>query len=548
MTTPKIDRRTETHENQDVFGDTLEHVKAGCFTIGFRFAAIKSKETIANDSIFYTDKISAMEVPTRGKTSVRVVDADCVEEARLLKDRGFNPALLNMANGEVPGSGVFRGSNSQEASLLRRSNLCASLFQYDEGYATEVGLPPARDRYPLDARFGGIYSGGIVFFREGPEKGYALGGMMFDCGVVSVPALKNPYYDGRALEGEALWITLDKIRTIFRIALVNGHDSIVLSAFGCGIMKNSPDQMAHLFAQVLREREFKDKFAVVRFAIALRDTRRNDNYEAFAGVFNGNPEWDTGLMLSDRHGLPEYLTAEMLRDFKTTPVGSTRPRVGKIGNKMFIAKCGAWSEYSSDEHVHNESIADYFLAISNLAVPASREYVVDFGGREGRRIIRLSWFFNDLKPLEEVWRHADGELRARIREQVVKAYPIQSFIAGIDTFMNDNVRVAPNGELFFVDNGASFDFRARGGTKGWFWKRSDVHDPKSGYLSLFNHPDQRLLREILGRDTTAEELWKAAVGVSLARLVKSLPLDYRKPELLDYARQVEETALRYVNC
>ena len=36
------------------------------------------------------------------------------------------------------------------------------------------------------------------------------------------------------------------------------------------------------------------------------------------------------------------------------------------------------------------------------------------------------------------------------------------FPAGIDTFTWDNVKVDPDGNLWFVDNGASFDFRACG--------------------------------------------------------------------------------------
>ena len=76
-------------------------------------------------------------------------------------------------------------------------------------------------------------------------------------------------------------------------------------------------------------------------------------------------------------GVPETLTAEMLADFKTTPRGCTHPRVGEINGQRFIAKCGSWSAYSSDEHVHNELVADNLLRAAGLNVPASREYRVN---------------------------------------------------------------------------------------------------------------------------------------------------------------------------
>ena len=171
---------------------------------------------------------------------------------------------------------------------------------------------------------------------------------------------------------------------------------------------------------------------------------------------------------------PAELTAEMLADFRTTPRGCTHPRVGVIGGHRFIAKCGSWSAYSSDEHVHNEFVADNLLRAAGLNVPFSREYRVDFEDGRGRQTIRLAVYDDALKPIMEVWDSADATLRAKIRAQAVAAYPVQALIAGIDTFTWDNVKVDAEGNLWFVDNGASFDFRACGKLKGWFWQRHDV--------------------------------------------------------------------------
>ena len=84
---------------------------------------------------------------------------------------------------------------------------------------------------------------------------------------------------------------------------------------------------------------------------------------------------------NDTAGFPQTLTAETLRSFITTERGCTHPRVGEINGRRYIAKCGLWSAYSSDEHVLNELVADAFLREAGLNVPASREYRVDFGAR-----------------------------------------------------------------------------------------------------------------------------------------------------------------------
>ena len=141
----------------------------------------------------------------------------------------------------------------------------------------------------------------------------------------------------------------------------------------------------------------------------------------------------------------------------------------------------------------------------------------------------------------EVWDSADATLRAKIRAQAVAAYPVQALIAGIDTFTWDNVKVDAEGNLWFVDNGASFDFRACGKLKGWFWQRHDVADPRSGYLSLAKHPDQYDLRSILGKVDDAE-LWAAAKNCSFKRLVAELPDRHHRQKLMDYATALEAAA------
>lgn len=228
---------------------------------------------------------------------------------------------------------------------------------------------------------------------------------------------------------------------------------------------------------------------------------------------------------------PETLTAEMLSDFVTTERGCTHPKMGEIDGSRFIAKCGDWSAHSSDAHVLNELVADQFLRTAGFHVPESRRYDVDFGG--GKRVVRLAEVI-DAKPLMEVFVTADTALRAKIREQAIAAYPIQVLIAGIDTFAYDNVLVDAVGELWFVDNGASFDFRACGKRKGWFWKRQDLADPQTGFFSLIQHPNQDVLQTIIGR-VTRGELLEAAKRYRFMDLVSTLPEVYRRLEFETYA-------------
>lgn len=204
-------------------------------------------------------------------TEIRVEDKDCVLAAKQLIDEGYYPAMLNLADLYTPGGLVEYGSGAQEENLCRRSNLILSLYQFSRARLhqyPDLGLSERAEQYPMDERFGGIYSGMVTFFRGPESEGSMLEEKPYDIPVISVAALSGPRIgaDGMMLPDEAS-ITLDKMRTIFRIGLAHSHDSLVLSAMGCGAFANPPAHIAKLFHQVIEEAEFKDKFRLIDFAI-----------------------------------------------------------------------------------------------------------------------------------------------------------------------------------------------------------------------------------------------------------------------------------------
>lgn len=94
---------------------------------------------------------------------------------------------------------------------------------------------------------------------------------------VAVPAIKDPVLIYNKLSETDTKITMNKIRTIFRIALQNNHNAIVLGAFGCGIFHNPPKDIAKCFDIVINEKEFKNAFEKIVFAI-LEDCCSNNKH------------------------------------------------------------------------------------------------------------------------------------------------------------------------------------------------------------------------------------------------------------------------------
>lgn len=240
------------------------------------------------------DKEFHVDVPKQqNDTATACVNADCADVAENLIKEGYHPAILNLASRTSPCGGYHKGTSAQEESLSQMSTLSQSLYQFGNPkykHIRESGLSLTPGVYPMDINFGGIYSPSVTFFRHNIDKYYSLRDTTFDCPIVTVASLsnreKNEYTNDERiyfnndgyLTDDGRTIEINKIRTILRIALDNGHDSMVLGAFGCGVYHLKSDEVSTLFKDVLEEPEFKNRFKKIVFAIYEgKPTKRNPN-------------------------------------------------------------------------------------------------------------------------------------------------------------------------------------------------------------------------------------------------------------------------------
>lgn len=257
----------------DIFHSTLSLLRQGWYTApSGKKVVLPMVGEVMNSAEMYSEPFHVMVDPMEPMTTeIRVEDKDCVLAAKELIDTGYHPAMLNLADLYTPGGLVEYGSGAQEENLCRRSNLILSLYQFSHARIhqyPDLGLVPHEDQYPMDERYGGVYSGRVTFFRGPESEGSRLEETPYNIPVISVAALSGPRIgrDGM-MYPEETEITLDKMRTIFRIGMAHSHDSLVLSAMGCGAFANPPAHIARLFHQVIEEDEFKNKFKLIDFAI-----------------------------------------------------------------------------------------------------------------------------------------------------------------------------------------------------------------------------------------------------------------------------------------
>ena len=257
----------------ELFNSTLAILRQGRYISksGKKIDLPSSDEIIAHAAMYREPVHTLIDPIAPVQTEVRVENDDCVLVAKRLIDEGYNPAMLNLADLYTPGGLVEYGSGAQEENLCRRSNLILSLYPFSSSRIRQypdLGMTEQADQYPMDERFGGVYSGIVTFFRGPESEGSLLEDTPYNIPVISVAALSGPRIgaDGQMFPEETE-ITLDKMRTILRIGMANFHDSLVLSAMGCGAFDNPPAHIAKLFHQVIEEDEFKDTFRLIDFAI-----------------------------------------------------------------------------------------------------------------------------------------------------------------------------------------------------------------------------------------------------------------------------------------
>ena len=283
-------------KNAEIFKDTTAAIKAEAYTTLSGKKIELNLKPMVSGSVCYHAELPVQQVAdAAGGTRVMVEMNDCLLAAQRLVSEGYNPALLNFASAGHPGGGVETGARAQEETICRRSTLTRSIYAFDPKYAAKYGYEhKAGNNYPLDnLDFSAVYSPSVTVFKEGMECTPMEN--PYQVAVITCAALNlNGKYslklttDGHMPE-QAKDITRNKVRTIFRIALTHGHDSLVLGAFGCGAFKNPPAEVASIFHEILEEPEFKNKFRLVTFSIIEDHNSNNRNLKAFEKAFGNSP-------------------------------------------------------------------------------------------------------------------------------------------------------------------------------------------------------------------------------------------------------------------
>lgn len=169
---------------------------------------------------------------------------------------------LNFASAKNPGGGFINGAEAQEESLARTSGLYESLLQTWDYYMIHRAMESC---FYTDTM---IYSPKVPVFRK--DKGELLPKPVL-CNFITSPAVNAGVIKRQEPERAheilgAMDLRMDKMLSL---ALQQGNEVLILGAWGCGVFKNDPTEIAGLFRKYIQGK-YKNKFKRVVFAMLTK--------------------------------------------------------------------------------------------------------------------------------------------------------------------------------------------------------------------------------------------------------------------------------------
>ncbi|WP_030752841.1 TIGR02452 family protein [Streptomyces griseus] len=203
---------------------------------------------------------------TDGASRIEVTGESSLAAARRMT--GADPArpvaVLNFASARNPGGGYLNGAQAQEEALCRSSALHATLLRVPDHYAHHRA---DRDALYTDRV---IHSPGVPVFRD--DRGTLLA-VPFSVGFLTSPApnagvVRRRTPDRAHLLPAAL---ASRAERVLETAVAGGYRRLVLGAWGCGVFRNDPAEVAGAFRALLTgDGRFARHFDEVVFAVLDR--------------------------------------------------------------------------------------------------------------------------------------------------------------------------------------------------------------------------------------------------------------------------------------
>ncbi|MDQ0106294.1 uncharacterized protein (TIGR02452 family) [Chitinophaga terrae (ex Kim and Jung 2007)] len=271
--------------------ETLEILDNGCY-INTRSQQIDLRADLSSSveqTIHYTPddfetvyqrRDNLLDNRERYDTRISVTGETTFAAARRLvvEEEKTGVCCLNFASAKNPGGGFLGGAQAQEEALARASGLYASLkarpAMYDYNRANGDAL--YSDHM--------IYSPNVPVFRNDHDQ---LLDNYYTVDILTAPAVNAGALKTNSPEKLELLepVMLSRIGKLLSLAVIHNQSVLVLGAWGCGVFRNEPADVAAWFAFHLTSNPvLKGAFREVVFAV-YDSSDKQVNKKAFQTIF-----------------------------------------------------------------------------------------------------------------------------------------------------------------------------------------------------------------------------------------------------------------------
>lgn len=253
---------------KEIAQETLKIIEDGSYTApsGRRVELSESFKKAIDGTVLYNPnhflKLNDQTHTPKQELRIAVTSESTTAAAqRLVADEGESRVVaLNFASAKNPGGGFISGAKAQEEDLSRCSALYPCLLTqpryYEENRASGSLLY-------LDYI---IYSPDVPFFRD---QTLQLVEKPFLVSIITAPAPNAGEVLRRDPSAKAqISETLKRRATkVLQVAKDQQHQTLILGAWGCGVFRNQPTEVAKVFDELLKSSAFSHAFERVVFAI-----------------------------------------------------------------------------------------------------------------------------------------------------------------------------------------------------------------------------------------------------------------------------------------
>jgi uncharacterized protein (TIGR02452 family) len=265
--------------------ETVKIIEQGAYTWhGQNIDITTAVQAAVNGSISYVpDGFAAVMANAAHKlattnylTRISVVNNTVLEAAAAMANKGQKVGCLNFASAKNPGGGFLGGAQAQEESLARASALYPTLTKHAEMYA----FNKSRRTYLYSDYM--IYSPQVPVFRNDADElipGYPIS--IITSPAVNVGAILTNMPAELAQVEATMLQRMDKVLALF---VHHGYTHLLLGAWGCGVFRNDPTDVARWWAYyLLGSGKYARCFEEVVFAVYDR-SKTQENITAFKEV------------------------------------------------------------------------------------------------------------------------------------------------------------------------------------------------------------------------------------------------------------------------